>query len=139
VRETRRSSRRDDHSGDDHYREDHYRDGKHFIPADDLGSGDHEHYIPADDIDRSEHADNYGGDSIIDDKDAKPAKPEPIVEKKEEAKSADFQFRQRRIYWLDNLSTQVFKGTNKPFLDRSEKFAVIMYSEEDPKMHDQKV
>ena len=33
----------------------------------------------------------------------------------------------------------MFKGSNKPFLDRSEKFAVVVYQEDDPKMHDEKV
>jgi len=113
-----------------------------------------EHSIPADDTDRSEHADNYGGDVIDDspvfdpskDHSKKKEKKENIEADvpdkktpKEEAKSADYMFRQRRIYWLDNLSTQVFKGTNKPFLDKVEKFAVIVYQEEDTKMHDQKV
>ena len=140
-----KSSLKDDHDS-------HYDVREHSIPADRLGSGDKR--IPADKSDRSEHADNYGGD-VIDDspvydpktdhrKDDKkkesieadvPDKKTP----KEEAKSADFMFRQRRIYWLDNLSTTVFKGSNKEFLDRAEKFAVIVYQEEDTKMHDQKV
>ena len=98
------------------------------------------HSISADDEDSNSA-------EVIDDVGVKPAKKEEKKEKKADEKedkpakkgNPDAEFRQRRLYFADNLATKVSTGSNKEFLDKSEKFAVIVYQEEDPRTKDEKV